>query len=156
MENHKQQPWHSMPLEEVYRDYQTSEDGLSDAEAAKRLKEYGKNELRQSPPKSVGKMFFEQLTDVMVLILLGAALLSGLLNEWIEAIVILTIVIVNAIIGVVQEKKPPMLWLPCAVSVLRRHVCCATGKKALSQPVNSYLETSYIWRTAVLFPPICG
>ena len=94
-----------MPLEEVYRDYQTSEDGLSDAEAAKRLKEYGKNELRQSPPKSVGKMFFEQLTDVMVLILLGAALLSGLLNEWIEAIVILTIVIVNAIIGVVQEKK---------------------------------------------------
>lgn len=105
MENHKQQPWHSMPLEEVYRDYQTSEDGLSDAEAAKRLKEYGKNELRQSPPKSVGKMFFEQLTDVMVLILLGAALLSGLLNEWIEAIVILTIVIVNAIIGVVQEKK---------------------------------------------------
>ena len=105
MENHKQQPWHSMPLEEIYREYQTSEEGLRDAEAAKRLTDYGKNELRQSPPKSIGKMFLEQLTDVMVLILLGAAALSGLLNEWIEAIVILTIVVVNAVIGVVQEKK---------------------------------------------------
>lgn len=130
MENHKQQPWHSMPLEEVYRDYQTSEDGLSDAEAAKRLKEYGKNELRQSPPKSVGKMFFEQLTDVMVLILLGAALLSGLLNEWIEAIVILTIVIVNAIIGVIQEKKSLRCFGCLAQSQFSAGTCAAQrGRK---------------------------
>ena len=52
MENHKQQPWHSMPLEEVYRDYQTSEDGLSDAEAAKRLKSMEKTNCGNLPPKA--------------------------------------------------------------------------------------------------------
>ena len=105
MENHKQQPWHALSSEQVYRTYDCSKDGLSDAEAAKRLTQYGKNELRQTPPRSIGKMFWDQLSDVMVLILIGAAVMSGLLNEWIEAIVILVIVALNAIIGVVQEKK---------------------------------------------------
>lgn len=50
-------------------------------------------------------MLREQLLDPMVLILLGAALLSAILREWTEAIVIFTIVVVNAFIGIVQEKK---------------------------------------------------
>ncbi len=98
-------PWHSRPSAEVMQELKTSPEGLSAAEAKKRLEQYGPNELHQKEKKTIGKMLLEQLTDVMVLILLGAALLSLLLGEFAEAAVILTIVILDAVIGVIQENK---------------------------------------------------
>ena len=99
-----------MSYEEAEKALNTSEEGLSDAEAAKRLAEYGKNTLRQKPPKSVWKMIWEQLTDVMVIILLIAAVFSLVMyfveGEGIaECIVILVVIALNATIGVVQEKR---------------------------------------------------
>ena len=105
MDNHKPMPWHSQKLTEVYQALQTSETGLSDAEAAERLTNNGRNELRSKPAKTVWQMLKAQIVDPMVLILLGAAGFSAFLREWTEAAVIFTIVIVNAIIGIVQEKK---------------------------------------------------
>ena len=105
MDNHRQSPWHAESLEEVYRSLHTSEEGLSDAEAAERLRQNGRNELRAKPPKALSQMLKEQIVDPMILILIGAAAISALLQEWTEATVIFTIVIVNAIIGIVQEKK---------------------------------------------------
>lgn len=105
MDHHKPKPWHSQTPEEVYGELQTSEDGLSDAEADERLKKHGRNELRAKPPKTLLQMLKEQLTDPMVLILIGAALCSALLKERTEAVVISTIVVLNAVIGIVQEKK---------------------------------------------------
>ena len=61
--------------------------------------------MRQKPPKTLLQMLKAQLTDPMVLILVGAAAFSTLLREWTEASVIFAIVIVNAIIGIAQEKK---------------------------------------------------
>lgn len=83
----------------------TSEEGLSDAEAEKRLQKDGYNALCQKKQKSIPEMLKEQLTDVMILILLGAAGLSVLLNEWTEGIVILVIVALNATVSIIQEKK---------------------------------------------------
>jgi len=89
----------------------TSEEGLSDAEAAKRLEQYGKNNLRQKKPKSIAKMIWEQITDVMVLILIAAAIFSFVMSFFedgeglAECIVILVVIVLNATIGVVQEKK---------------------------------------------------
>ncbi|BDF04071.1 cation-translocating P-type ATPase [[Clostridium] hylemonae] len=105
MDNHRQMPWHSMQIEEVYRTLGTSAEGLSDAEAAERLRKNGRNELRRKPPKTISQMLREQVTDPMVLILIGAAAFSAVLGEWTEAAVIFTIVIINAVIGIVQEKK---------------------------------------------------
>lgn len=105
MDYHSQQPWHAHSTQDVYTKLHTSEDGLSDAEAAKRLKENGYNELCQKKQKSIMAMLKEQLTDVMILILIGAAGLSALLNEWTEAIVILVIVALNATVSIIQEKK---------------------------------------------------
>ncbi|MCI6189034.1 MAG: calcium-translocating P-type ATPase, PMCA-type [Clostridium sp.] len=105
MENHKLKPWHSQSIEEVLTNLDTSEDGLSDAKADELLKKYGSNELSKSPPKNLLKMLWEQLSDTMVLILIGAAILSIFLDEWTEAIVILVIVCLNAIIGIIEEKK---------------------------------------------------
>ena len=98
-------PWHSKTTNEVMQLLHTSADGLSDAEASKRLTALGKNVLHERKKKSIAKMLVEQISDIMVLILLGAALLSMVLGEWTEAIVILTIIVIDAVIGVVQEIK---------------------------------------------------
>ena len=82
-------------LTEVYNSLQTSEDGLSDAEALERLRKNGRNELRAKPPKTVLQMLKAQIVDPMVLILIGAAAFSAVLQEWTEAAVIFVIVIVQ-------------------------------------------------------------
>ncbi len=105
MDRHRQTPWHARKLTEVYETLHTSEGGLGDAEAAERLKKHGRNELRSKPPKTIWQMLKAQIIDPMVLILIGAAAVSAVLQEWTEAAVIFTIVIVNAIIGMMQEKK---------------------------------------------------
>ena len=105
MDDHLRKPWHAKTLEDVQLDLNTSENGLSDAEAKIRLQKNGYNELRQKRQKSILTMLIEQLTDVMILILLGAAGLSFVLNEWTEAIVILVIVALNATVSIIQEKK---------------------------------------------------
>lgn len=105
MESHRRMPWHSKNIDEVLETLQTSDEGLSDAEAAQRLNINGPNELRQKPLKTIWQMLWSQITDPMVLILIGAAAFSFILKEWTEAFVILTIVILNAVIGIVQEKK---------------------------------------------------
>ena len=105
MDTHKQMPWYAKKLEEVYKIVNTSEKGLGDTEAAKRLKENGRNELRSKPPKTLLQMLKEQLLDPMVCILIVAAIISAVLQEWTEASVIFSIVVLNAVIGIVQEKK---------------------------------------------------
>ncbi|MGN1192401.1 MAG: cation-translocating P-type ATPase [Dorea sp.] len=97
--------WHAKSSKEVMRNLGTNEDGLSEREAEERLTYYGTNELQKRQKKSVVKMLLEQVTDVMVLILVGAAILSIILGEWAEAIVIFTIIVVDAVIGVIQENK---------------------------------------------------
>ena len=79
--------------------------GISELEAARRLAETGPNELNAKPPRTLAQMAREQLTDPMILILLVAAVLSALLQEWAEAGIIFAIVVVNAVIGIVQERK---------------------------------------------------
>lgn len=105
MDRHRQTPWHALKLTEVYDTLHTSEEGLGDAEAAERLEKYGRNALRSKPPKTILQMLKAQIIDPMVLILIGAAAFSAILQEWTEAAVIFVIVIVNAVIGIVQEKK---------------------------------------------------
>lgn len=105
MDRHRQTPWHALKLTEVYETLHTSEEGLSDAEAAERLEKYGRNALCSKPPKTILQMLKAQIIDPMVLILIGASAFSAILQEWTEAAVIFVIVIVNAVIGIVQEKK---------------------------------------------------
>ncbi len=101
----EQKNWHAMGTDEVLSALSATKEGLSSEEAAKRRELYGRNALRQRKKKSILKMFLEQIMDVMVIILLLAAVLSLVFHDWAEAAVIFVIVIVNAVIGVVQEKK---------------------------------------------------
>ncbi|MBQ2923482.1 MAG: calcium-translocating P-type ATPase, PMCA-type [Tyzzerella sp.] len=97
--------------EEVLKQLNASESGLSQAEAQKRLEENGKNRLEAAKGKSLIRRFLEQLADPMIIILLAAAAISGVLaamepeGEFVDVIIILAVVIINAVLGVYQESK---------------------------------------------------
>ena len=97
---------------EVLRQVESSEQGLTGAEAAKRLERDGRNELAAEKKDSLIKRFFAQMADPMIIILIVAAAISavtGIYEEGIEGItdtvIILIVVIVNAVLGVYQESK---------------------------------------------------
>lgn len=97
--------WHSQKPEAIYETLKTGPRGLSDAEAEKRLRENGANELQKQAKRGLLAMIWEQLKDPMILILIAASVLSFVLNEVLEGGVIIIIVAINAIISIVQEKK---------------------------------------------------
>jgi len=94
-----------MSPEEVLKALNSTETGLSQAEAQKRNAEYGPNELQKEKGRSPIKMFFEQFTDILIIILLIATALSIVIGEIIDAIVIIAIVLATAILGFVEEFR---------------------------------------------------
>ncbi|MBR2490514.1 MAG: ATPase, partial [Ruminiclostridium sp.] len=84
---------------------QTGENGLSAQEAARRLEQYGPNELREGGKKSTARIFFEQFLDFLVIILIIAAAVSAALGDVESMIVILAVITMNAILGTVQTVK---------------------------------------------------
>lgn len=103
--------YYQKPLNEVLCDLETNaESGLSGEEAKARLEKNGTNELAKKKPKSKARRFFEQFKDVMIIILLVASVISFAMaciegHGFFEPILILLIVIINAVMGVIQESK---------------------------------------------------
>ena len=81
------------------------EEGLSSPEAQKRFETYGANELQEAPPTSIWVKIYEQFANFVVILLLVAAVISAVMTDWIEAAAIMTIVVLNAVLGVVQESR---------------------------------------------------
>ncbi|KEZ50036.1 calcium-translocating P-type ATPase, SERCA-type [Metabacillus indicus] len=98
--------WHEVKPEEVLESIHSSrENGLSEKDVQKRVRHHGFNELKEAEKPSAFLVFLEQFKDFMVLVLLAATLISGLLGEYIDAIAIIAIVLVNGILGFFQEQK---------------------------------------------------
>ncbi|HLF25929.1 MAG TPA: cation-translocating P-type ATPase [Anaerolineae bacterium] len=98
--------WHSQPIDKVVAQLETHlERGLSSAEAQARLDKYGHNELREHPPVPYWRKVLDQLNSFVVILLIVAAVVSALLGETVEAVAILAIVVLNAVLGVVQESR---------------------------------------------------
>ena len=97
---------HRLSAEMVLENNKTSQQqGLSTSEAARRLSEYGPNELVEKGKKKAWRILLAQVTEVMILILLAAVVISAALHEYIDAIVILVIVVLNTVLGFWQEFK---------------------------------------------------
>ena len=101
--------WHSKSVGETLRDLETDRRrGLTAAEAERRKRTYGPNELAGKPKESMAARLLGQLKDPMILVLLAAAVLSFLSSggeDWLDAAIILLIVVVNAIISISQENN---------------------------------------------------
>jgi len=93
-------------IQETARELDCNQErGLSESEAKQRLQSYGRNELTEEKKKSVAEQLLEQLNDPLICVLLIAATISFLLHEISDAAIIITVVIVNSVIGVIQEGK---------------------------------------------------
>ncbi|HLV09753.1 MAG TPA: cation-transporting P-type ATPase, partial [Halanaerobiales bacterium] len=98
--------WYDKGFEDISQMLETNLDhGLSSEEARDRLQEYGENSLKEGKEISVFELFLNQFRDVLVIILLLAALISGLLGEITDTVVISIILLLNASLGVAQEYR---------------------------------------------------
>lgn len=98
--------WYKKSKNEILKDLDVDEkNGLSSTEALRRLEKYGKNKLETKKKKTLFKQFLSQLKDVMIYILIIAAIISAFLGEISDALIILLVIIINAVIGVIQESK---------------------------------------------------
>ena len=97
--------WHQKGLKEVVEDLRASLQGLSSEEARRRLEEYGPNELKEGKKKTLLGRFLDQFKDFMIIVLMAAAVIAVAMGEVNSTIAIVVIVILNAIIGFVQEYR---------------------------------------------------
>lgn len=97
--------WHTYEISEVLKQLNTQLTGLKDDDAKKRLKIYGKNSIKKSKRAGFIKRLLAQFNHLLIYVLLGSAAISALLNHWIDMSVILGVVLINALIGFIQEGK---------------------------------------------------
>jgi Ca2+-transporting ATPase len=98
--------WHAMSTEDVLKKLETQQkSGLTSEEAARRLHQFGRNELKEKPRPTFFKLVIDQLNNFIVILLIVASIISAVLQDYIEAGAILLIVVLNAILGVIQESR---------------------------------------------------
>jgi len=98
--------WFNKSLDEVLKELDVDlSSGLSEAEVEKRIEKYGKNRLQEAKKKTLIQLFFAQLNDALIYVLLGAAVVTLIVGEYADSVIILAVVVLNATIGIVQEAK---------------------------------------------------
>jgi Ca2+-transporting ATPase len=131
------------------------EKGLSSKEVEKRIREHGYNELTERPRPGFLKMLLDQFNNFLIIILIIAAVVSLLLGEYVDAIAIMTIVVINAVVGVIQESKAEQAL--AALKKMAAHAqSSATGTSRPSRPGNSCPATSSSSRRAIMCLRTCG
>ncbi|MGG0823083.1 calcium-translocating P-type ATPase, SERCA-type [Paenibacillus turicensis] len=102
----EQKQWHQYSGEELLMKFNvTAEDGLKEEEVEQRRQQYGWNELTEAKRISPFILFLNQFKDFMMLVLMGATLISGILGEYLDAITIIAIVVLNGVLGFIQEFR---------------------------------------------------
>lgn len=97
--------WHLLPLSKIAQLLDTSPSGIDNLTAKQRITEYGKNQIEDKKKRTVLHLMLNQLTDFMILILIAAAIISGVIGDVTDTIIILSIILINAIVGFSQEYK---------------------------------------------------
>ncbi|MCC6300705.1 MAG: cation-translocating P-type ATPase [Anaerolineales bacterium] len=99
------QEWHALKAEDVLTHLRVEDRGLTSAQASERLAHYGPNQLKEAPRPSFLQMLWEQLNNFVVILLIVASFVSALLGDYVEAAAIMAIVVLNAVLGIVQERR---------------------------------------------------
>ncbi|WP_243371746.1 cation-translocating P-type ATPase [Geotalea sp. SG265] len=97
--------WHLLPIEDAFHRLNSSQAGISPEEVRRRLEQHGRNQLREKRARPPWIMFLAQFGDFMILVLIAAAVIAGIIGDAGDMAPILAIVILNAIIGFVQEYR---------------------------------------------------
>ena len=97
--------WHLLSIHEIAELLNSTPSGIDNTNAAERLSEYGKNEIEDKKKKTVWQIMLHQLTDFMILVLVVVAIISGILGDLTDTLIILAIIILNASVGFIQEYR---------------------------------------------------
>jgi P-type Ca2+ transporter type 2C len=97
--------WHNQQIDEIMDALKTKKEGLSEDDAEKRLKEHGENKLPEKAKRSAFDRFIKQFDNILIYILIAAAVVTAIMGHWIDTWIILAVVIINAVIGFIQEGK---------------------------------------------------
>lgn len=100
-----QTPWHERTPSASLEALGVTGAGLSQAQVAERQAQYGPNRLAEAKGRSILAVFFSQFQDIMIWVLLAAAAISAFLGEWVDALIIAVVVVLNAVLGTVQESR---------------------------------------------------
>lgn len=120
--------WHSLSLDEVFETLQTDKSGLSDEQFRKRYLKYGDNLLRRPKKRTALMRFVSQFNNVLLYVLLAAAVLTAILRHWIDTGVIIGVVLINAIIGFIQEGKAEKALETIQTMLSLRARACRNGR----------------------------
>ena len=101
----EQTAWHALDMDQVLDDLQVHETGVTAEEAVERQQRFGHNELQEAKPAGFLTVLWEQLNNFVVMLLIGASAISALLGEWVDASAILAIVVLNTVLGIIQEQR---------------------------------------------------
>lgn len=97
--------YHQLSIDKTADVLKSSPQGLDEKEATRRLSEHGRNEIESRKKKTIWNIILAQLTDFMILVLIAASIVSGVVGDLTDTIVILSIVLLNTVVGVIQEWK---------------------------------------------------
>jgi len=122
--------WHAKEVKEVLEHFESDiEKGLDKNEAQKRLEEYGPNELPKGKKRSAWMRLLMQFHNVLIYVLIAAAIITALMDHWIDTWVILAVVVVNALIGFIQEGKAERALESIREMLSLEATCLRDGKK---------------------------
>ena len=97
--------WHTAEIKDLMHKFESSKKGLSEADAGRHFQEYGPNQLKQERRETIWHIFFNQFKDILIIILIIASVIAAIAGHTIDAVVIGFILILNAVLGTIQESK---------------------------------------------------
>lgn len=97
--------YYKQNIKDIYKNLNTNEKGLSNEEVKKRITKYGLNELPKKKKDSIFKMFFNQINDPIIYLLIASSIMSFIINEFLDGIVIISIIMIDAIVGIIEEIR---------------------------------------------------
>jgi magnesium-transporting ATPase (P-type) len=118
---------HAQPTAVCLAELDASPEGLNVQEAERRLAEHGPNRLPEVRTRGPVVRFLVQFHNVLIYVLLGAAVVTGALQHWVDTGVILAVVLANAVIGFLQESKAERRWPRSVECSPHAPPCCATA-----------------------------
>ncbi len=104
-EQRHEHEWHALRAEDVLKHLEVLDEGLSSEEVNRRLEQYGPNQLNEAARPGFLGLVWDQLKNFVVILLIVASVISSLLGDYVEAAAIMAIVVLNAVLGIVQERR---------------------------------------------------
>jgi magnesium-transporting ATPase (P-type) len=135
MNEPKTVPWHTYDADTVLQKMSSSIEGLSHEHAQQRLQQFGENRLRPARKKGPIERFLIQFHNVLIYVLLVAGVITAILGHWVDSGVIFGVVVINAIIGFIQEGKAEAA-LDAIRNMLSHHAMVKRDGKFISLPAE--------------------